>query len=563
MAALSPKEFVESEEYPGVRWVLANYILLFLKNGQPMPRCQDLPPQAFGRLDLATRAFAVTHPWLGHWHPDPQGIQIETLRAKLQKMKKQMMLEPQDVVFFDYMSLPQVTPEGVDDRTPEEKRRLRAALSGDLMGRVYLTTRVIVIDEVPKEAQSCVPYLERGWCYFECMVASMNTSPRDLEWVGDRVKDQIALFRGMAAGFRESGDLSPMLQAFESELPAKAFAQGADRSLVQGFFASLATSQRLVAAAVRGDIQGVKAALDDGADIRSRNGQGRTALQAAVVNSRVAVVAALLERCDASVVLMQTMEGETALKLAKEAGSLECKLMLRRKLGQRGSTAPLLLVKAIEGNEAALRRLLADRLEPAGDGGLDRLQAVSSAASSAPALPAVGSSASLSVGANLSAGSGITVEVASPKAPGRGGKVLASPLAVAGAVLARNGAASPQAAATGQKGSAPKLAALSAARLVLEAPASRLNKGTAAAKAKAADGLKATSAAAPQPLPPLACPVLEESCEEGCATLKATEEEDEKEDVDVQDDEGNTALHLAVGLRNLAVAEILLASCFS
>ena len=31
---------------------------------------------------------------------------------------------------------------------------VEAALSGDLMGRIYLTTRVMVIDEVPKDVES-------------------------------------------------------------------------------------------------------------------------------------------------------------------------------------------------------------------------------------------------------------------------------------------------------------------------------------------------------------------------------------------------------------------------
>lgn len=159
----------EDAEYPGIAWVRAYYILHQLKDGERMPRCQDLPPSAFGSLRKATRVFAVTHPWLGRWQPDPNGIQVETLRAKLSLMHKELRLDKTDVVFFDYLSLPQVCPKtGRDDRTADEKERFRQALSGDLMGRIFLTSVVLIIDEVPKEAESNVPYLGRGWCYFEC-----------------------------------------------------------------------------------------------------------------------------------------------------------------------------------------------------------------------------------------------------------------------------------------------------------------------------------------------------------------------------------------------------------
>ena len=97
----------DDPEYPGVKWVKGSYILTWLADGTPMPRHQDLPAKAFGTLKDATRVFAVTHPWLDRWHPDPQGIHMEILRTKLKKMHEQLMLDTDDVLFFDYLCLPQ------------------------------------------------------------------------------------------------------------------------------------------------------------------------------------------------------------------------------------------------------------------------------------------------------------------------------------------------------------------------------------------------------------------------------------------------------------------------
>ena len=252
----------------------------------------------------------------------------------------------------------------------------------------------------------------------------MNTFPRDLAWVGEALKDAIARFRDIAASFRETGDMQPLLKAFDAELGGKYFTNDNDRAMVRGFFISLARSQRLVTAAMRGDLKGVVAALADGADPRSRNGQGRTALQAAVLNSRVGVAAEILRRTDPSVAAMRTMDNETCLEVAREAGARECQVLLRHKLGE---TFPPLLVPAIEGDAAGLRRLLFG--EPAEE---EERAATPAAGSAAPAAaPAARSGA---------AKGPAPVNAAAAKA----GAAKAGSAAKAGAaLLARAGAASP------------------------------------------------------------------------------------------------------------------------
>eukprot|EP00928_Gymnodinium_smaydae_P024929 TRINITY_DN20018_c0_g4_i1.p1 TRINITY_DN20018_c0_g4~~TRINITY_DN20018_c0_g4_i1.p1 ORF type:complete len:567 (+),score=100.23 TRINITY_DN20018_c0_g4_i1:47-1702(+) len=505
--AAAAAEAADDAEYPGVRWVKAFYILQFLEDGKPMPRCQDLPQKAFGTLREAVRVFGVTHPWLGKWHPDPNGIQMETMRAKLQKLKKQMMLDPTDVVFFDYMSLPQVNQSGVDDRSAEEKKRIASALSGDLMGRIYLTTRVMIIDEVPKDAESATAYMDRGWCFFECMVASMSTNPRDLTWLEARTKTAIGEFRNLAAQFRENGDLGPLQDAFDRELPSKAFANASDSTLVRGFFASLAKSQRLIAAAARGDAKGVVAALDEGADPRSRNGQGRTSLHVAVLNGRVGATAAILGRVDASVAAMKTMDNETSLELARDGASRECQVLVRHKLGEH---FPPIIIRTIEGDEAGVSELISDLLE---------------ACTSRPATPAASS----------------IPKAGAPKAKADPPKSAIPKQKALGAIADSKVGAKAKAGSSGIGGKAASLrggAARSAAQLVL---ASTPASPPATSSAENASLPRRTSGAAPEAL---------------AASLVAAKSA--SIDIQAQDDEGNTALHYAVSLQHLPIMKSLL-----
>mmetsp|Transcript_90615 Transcript_90615/g.280226 ORF Transcript_90615/g.280226 Transcript_90615/m.280226 type:complete len:609 (+) Transcript_90615:84-1910(+) len=564
----------DEAEYPGVRWVKANYILLFLEDGKPMPRCQDLPPKAFGTIDKAVRVFGVTHPWLGRFHPDPQGIQMETLRAKLKKLKKQMMLDQEDVVFLDYMSLPQVTTAGVDDRTPVEKQRLAAALSGDLMGRIYLTTRVIIIDEVPNDAESRTAYLDRGWCYFECIMTAINTSPRDLAWVDKSVKDEIARFREMSAAFRQSGDIAPLAKAFDQALPSKMFANPADRDLVRGFFASLATSQRLVAAAARGDVEGALSALEDGADPRSRNGQGRTALQAAALNGRVAVLAALLRRVDRSVAAMKTMENESTLDAAREGASRECQVLLRHKLGE---AFPALIVRTIEGDAEAVQLLIAGGASPPSSPSAPLGLAPAASERAAPGSLQKGSGSGQAPAASAARTDADKAQAPAPREPPR-----ATPPEGPAAGRAKGGAARsgtpagrprqsslpsakavPARAAKAKAGPPVRGTAMrSAARLVLE-PASPTPPPAAGPELVPA-GPAAPAAAAPEAPPAGREQPKPRGAEQhpslpggGPALVGPDGMKAGPADVRVEDDAGNTALHYAVSLQLVPIVAAL------
>lgn len=570
MEAASTEEAVgeplEDPEYPGVRWVKPFYVVNNLKDREPMPRCQDLPPRAFGSLRNATRVFAVTHPWLGRWHPDPEGIQMETMRAKFLKWKKQLRLDPDDLLFFDYMSLPQVSASGVDDRTAEEKQRLRDALSGDLMGRIYLTARVIIIDEVPKTAQSKTPYLDRGWCYFECVVASMNTFPRDVEWVDPSVKDAIAQFREMSAVFRENGDLGPMLHAFDTGLTGKAFANPDDFGLVRGFFLKLAGSQRLIAAAARGSAQGVVDALESGADPQSRNGQGRTALHVAAMNDRVNVVACILRRTGPDVVAMRTMENETALQLAKEAGSRESQVLIRYKLGD---SFPLLVVRTIENDDEEVCRLLEGRPLATVAAPVAEEIIAQSRLVTPPALPAEAQAATVAQN-RTPALSPASPPLSSGLPAGRRGRAAAAAVgsAARGSVVA---AVAPKAKARGINTAAAPASAPPTGKVKAKSMPARGSVLRSSAQLILDAGPSQKSPPASSPASPVRSPtppVEPELAQERAATPKLASAKQappppppiQKASPNEQDDQGYTALHYAVYQASLPIIEALLAA---
>lgn len=108
----------------------------------------------------------ISHRWERTDHPDPEGRQL----AKLQSLEDCFLI-------YDYASFPQ------DTAAPEDE----AALLEILSGMNSLISNVLVL-----EAQD---FLERGWCIYEYIVASMRASI-----VCDELNDpNFVLLRNLAA----------------------------------------------------------------------------------------------------------------------------------------------------------------------------------------------------------------------------------------------------------------------------------------------------------------------------------------------------------------------------
>ena len=46
----------------------------------PVPRNQDVPKQAFGKLTERSILVATSHAWFHQCHPDPEGVKLEIMR---------------------------------------------------------------------------------------------------------------------------------------------------------------------------------------------------------------------------------------------------------------------------------------------------------------------------------------------------------------------------------------------------------------------------------------------------------------------------------------------------
>jgi len=110
------------------RWVKVSFIYELAERDGPAPRCQDLPKGTYtdGIVPEDCQPFVVSYPWSSHLHPDPSG-------RKMKELRKALMLcqaKEEDLVFLDYLSLPQngeevpqvyaeLNKEAQVDRVPE------------------------------------------------------------------------------------------------------------------------------------------------------------------------------------------------------------------------------------------------------------------------------------------------------------------------------------------------------------------------------------------------------------------------------------------------------------
>jgi hypothetical protein len=106
----------------------------------PIPRHQELPQDAFGKLNGRTVLVSLSHGWFFQNHPDPKGEKLKLLRDMFAPQLRKRFPYTFIVVFFDFLSTPQWPRIGNEEET------FRVAM--ERMNSVYVYADVILFLEV-------------------------------------------------------------------------------------------------------------------------------------------------------------------------------------------------------------------------------------------------------------------------------------------------------------------------------------------------------------------------------------------------------------------------------
>jgi len=132
--------FTKIEEHPliihapevreSIKFVrLAFFQQLLIDRSVLLPRCQDLPKEAFGELTAKCVLVSISHGWFFQCHPDPLGDKCEPLLAMLNSLRSKYPLS-EILVFFDFLSISQRPYKlGQSQRTEEMQAMFAKALS--------------------------------------------------------------------------------------------------------------------------------------------------------------------------------------------------------------------------------------------------------------------------------------------------------------------------------------------------------------------------------------------------------------------------------------------------
>ena len=108
----------------------------------PVPRNQEVPKEAFGRLTGRSVLVATSHAWFFQNHPDPYGEKLNIMRKELFPLLRKRFPRLPIVIFDDWHSCPQ-WPRF----TKEENNRFKNCM--DHMNSVYCYCDVVLFVEAP------------------------------------------------------------------------------------------------------------------------------------------------------------------------------------------------------------------------------------------------------------------------------------------------------------------------------------------------------------------------------------------------------------------------------
>ena len=108
----------------------------------PVPRNQDVPKEAFGKLTGRSILVATSHAWFHQCHPDPEGVKLDILRKDLFPRLRQRFPRTEILVFDDWHSCPQWPRP-----TQEEQDRFAKCMKH--MNSVYCYCDVVLFVQAP------------------------------------------------------------------------------------------------------------------------------------------------------------------------------------------------------------------------------------------------------------------------------------------------------------------------------------------------------------------------------------------------------------------------------
>jgi hypothetical protein len=106
----------------------------------PIPRCQDLPSHAFGRLTGRSILVSISHGWFFQAHPDPYGEKLDLVKNIFGPQLRNRYPHTDIQVFYDYLASPQ------QPRTGDEEEIFLVAV--ERMNSMYVYADVVVFLEV-------------------------------------------------------------------------------------------------------------------------------------------------------------------------------------------------------------------------------------------------------------------------------------------------------------------------------------------------------------------------------------------------------------------------------
>ena len=232
-----------------------NWIVDYAVVGKPLPRRQDLPPEAIidcealteihARADPEVREsvlpiVAVSYCWHTPEHPDPNGEQLRHIAAVLKREFHHQYKDRFDDmgIFMDWVSLYQ--SKGGPPRTVEQEDVFRKALQSMDLWYAHQGIVTLLVTTPPLTMSLERSYSERGWTSFERCCAELCKPqvpfvlPPDTTWEcdGEDLWNLIIDSSHSAEDVARGRQLPRTPQMFRELLQAKHFTNGADREQV-------------------------------------------------------------------------------------------------------------------------------------------------------------------------------------------------------------------------------------------------------------------------------------------------------------------------------------------